>query len=1388
MPFDMTSPIDRAAGAIASTPAVSTYDAPDPSFLDTLGAAYRRENLIGSALSSERVGMDSGKYFKIDPGYDAISDIAGYEKYADRFENSYNVAATQAIKSDIDRELEDQRTLAASGWVGVGLSVLASVTDPTILIPGGAFYRTGKVGYSAARSALSVGTAAAIGTAIQEGGLQATQETRTAQESLLAIGGSAILGGVIGMAGAKFMSHGAWKQLGDNLSAELADDVPNPVEVSDAIIRRMQSTGAAAVEDIKLDDLGVGGGRAAEAVARATSAMAINPGVQTLFSPSQAVRKTYAQMVDNPIYTKMNMEGRTLGPDVENLVKQYQRGALGQWMNSNKALFREARKAGFEGTKTDFNIRVARAARRGDVDEFGDAAVTKAAQEARDKIFDPLLKRAIENKLLPEDVKTTTAASYVTRYWNRTRLIGEEDRFRGILREWLSGELDKTIAKNEEIRIGNKVVEVQGLDEQYSRAFSRVQDTENTLAQRAETRAARLEAIKAQEMQRFDALGGRAPAAIVEIVKSANEGDALVSLVREANKLGAEVRGMMQYPVLNRLKKAGGVRLGSALAGELRAMGVTPQKFPGLFKRNSGIGEADNFERLRDDIFSTQAGDGANEDIYIGRDEFLAAVESELAGSRLMDDVQAGTVDAYESYASEAERWLEGIGLPKTATIGQIREKLSAVLRSEKLVDDLDEKIAKMNADLEEFDKAGDSFRDRRTVAEGEAAEMAARLQTLEEELNGLAQYVNASPRIKAMVDLARAKRDLTKARLKKAPIERRIGEIERVDPAKLSDELAAELKAKKTDLASADEAIAKLEAKTAKLEQFQPKFREDVAGILDDQDKASYIDDVITSIFDNLTGRGNGDAPDWLVPLKRGPLKERTLSIPDEKVEDFLENDMEMILRRYTRTMAAEVELTEKFGRADMRDQLDAIRAEYDDLSKAAKTPEERAKLRKALDRDLGNLQAFRDMIRGTYRAAEESSNWSKITRAALAWNYMRLLGGVTLTSLADGARLIGVHGVRAAMTEGFPGLVSGTRAAKIARQDARDLGAVTERVLQSRMSTLADLHDPYASGSVFDRHISNATNVFSRLTGLGWLNDTTKTIASVMTQNRMARNAINWADADKYEKAFMGFMGIDETMAGRIARQLQEHGVKDGNIWGANVSEWTDIQAQRTWAAALNKDVDRTIVTKGVADTPLWMKTNWGRLIGQFKSFALATHQRVLIAGLQERPHRLAEQMVIGSALGMLIGYMKYIERGDVEGANRLLENPGLWVAEGLDRSGVLAIPFEISNTMDKLRMDMVGNVPISIKGGMQAIAGDADRGGSLSRYASRNKTGAVLGPSAGLFEDLATIADQLSKGDLKKGGANALIRQVPGATLPGVRSAIHLGVKPALMGAVE
>jgi hypothetical protein len=1388
MPINKAVTFDD-SGYVAYTP----LDAPDPSFMETLGSAFRQENTVASTLANPRLDYSLDKLTAVDPTYDPYKDLKGYEDHADLFEDVYNSNAAAALKSQIDQERKDRATLAQSGWTGTFLSLGASLIDLPTLLPGGALVQEGKLGYNAVRSALAVGAAAGVSTAAQEAALHANQATRTKTESALAIGGSVILGGILGGGLSRLFTRSEWSRVSKSLEEDLSGEVANPNAVVDQMVKRAQAAGAQSVDDLTpaLEEMGIGGPKIAQIVANTSAAARINPGIRTLLSPSAKVRETYLKMVDNPVYTSMNMEGKSLGPDVENLVKIYNRGAYGQWKRLADAEYIAYRKSlgqnavtarlpasGEMMTKTQFMEAVAKAGRRNDTDINGNEFVTRAAKAARERIFDPLLKTAVESKLLPEDVKTTTAASYVTRLWNRERLIGEEPRFRQIAREYFDAELNKVQLAQEETRLGNKVVKTMSVDDRYQQAFDRLSQIEERLSARQKVREGKLGRVKAEESRRFDVLRGRAPKEVVDALRSGAEDDTLVKFAKEARK--AENVKRAKTPVLSILKKRGGVRIGSSLDAELRNMGISPKTVPGLFRTDGGRGAADNIIAREHDVFDNFKTD---ENGYISQNDVLEAVRQEMAGSPVRSSADEAEIANAEAMSANVENWLETIGLPKNATIKQIRERMSEVLGQEGALDDVDMKISRLNQEIEEFDQVTDKIRNDKLVSESEAKNIADELTKLEDEINASADLARTSPKIGIMVDYAKARRDYGKARYDQARVETRMKALQRLDAdGKLTSELDLELAKLEKELPEIKERVAKATEKSDKLKPMLPKQTQDLPEFISDADRADYIDEVISEVFNNLTGKGKGDVPEWLVPLKRGPLKERTFNIPDEKIEDFLSNDAEMILRRYSRSMAADIELTKRFGRSDLKDQLEAITKDYEGLRKEAKTPAERAKLDKAEERDVKHLTAFRDMLRGTYQASDRSSGWSAITNAALTWNYMRLLGGVTLSSITDAARPPAVHGLRATMSEALPILTSNLKSVQIARQDAKDFGTVAEQVMQARFASMADLRDPYRYGNRYERFLDNAANIFTKATGIGWWTDTMNMISSVMTENRILKNALNWGGMDKAEKAYMGFLGIDEDMATRIADQFKRHGIEEKGIRGANAREWDDIEAYRAMGAALNKDVDRTIIKPGMGDKPLWMKTNTGRLIMQFKTFGLASHQRMLMLGLQERPRRLLESMIFGTVLGMMASYAKMVERGDYEKAQNLLDNPGKWIGDGMDRWGGLFLPFEITNTADKVSASL-GGANLSIPAGISAVAGDKDHSGSVTRYQSRDPLGAVLGPTAGLFSDLAAIYAAVTKGERTRSATNAALRQIPGGSLPGIRTIMNSAVKPAL-----
>ena len=95
----------------------STLDSPLLSTVagvtSALGAAFRRDNLVGAALSAE--DRKPGEW---DYSYKPYDDINGteYEQYSGRFLDARNANHARSIKRQIDQEVEDVKTLVAMPW------------------------------------------------------------------------------------------------------------------------------------------------------------------------------------------------------------------------------------------------------------------------------------------------------------------------------------------------------------------------------------------------------------------------------------------------------------------------------------------------------------------------------------------------------------------------------------------------------------------------------------------------------------------------------------------------------------------------------------------------------------------------------------------------------------------------------------------------------------------------------------------------------------------------------------------------------------------------------------------------------------------------------------------------------------------------------------------------------------------------------------------------------------------------------------------------------------------------------------------------------------------------------------------------------------------------
>lgn len=1354
----------------------------DPDTMSVIGAAFRQDNVIGSALNNKMAGVDRATSEDGFSGDVLWSEIQGtrYEPHWERFADVFNRRAFNALKSQIDMEQEDRRILDAGGLTSIAAQFGASVLDVPSLLPGGALVRGATTGATIARSAVSTGIAGALGAGVSEVALQATQETRPLAESALTLGAGAVLGALLGSgAGALFSTAERKAAFATVDKAMAGDDGSTALAEFRAGIAEGQSAGAAAVERPVLEDYDIAAG--AKGVGLATARL--NPLLRAAHSPSAVHRSIMADMAETGFYLEKNVRGEG-NLAVESAVKYWDRGALTKGLTEMRSIFSEARKTpGFNMSAEEFRTAVSKAMRRGDVGE--NDAVSKAAVAWRSSLFDPLKEQAIEAGLLPPDVNVKTATSYLTRLWNAPRLNAGEARFKAIVKPWIDEQLSQLEFKADEIRIGNQIVDADKQREALTKATDRLDSFEERLNERQGIRQRKSGQLAGLQKTRKDLLKARAPAELVKRLRNMDENAVMVDSVREVRKAersaGRKQSYAERFPVLALIRSKGGVRVGSKLDAELRAMDVTPKTHPGLFKSDGGLGDVDNFVQAEDAMFARLAGDGAG---YVDPRDVMEAIRNELGGMPLRTANEEAVAELLDNLDKTAAKWLEDVGLPANASVKDVREFIDRVIGAESNLEGLDSRISRLERELGEFDEASDKIINERDISAMEARALSEGLTNLELELDAVRDLANASPRVSLVVDYASTKRDLFKAKLSERSLRKRVDALKRMQTeGNANDDMLAELAAKSVDLDRLQANIDGLKVKADKLEPMVPKVKQEIPEFLSPEDRADYVKGIVDDIFSQLTGRANQGMPSYdLTMSARGPLKERTFNIPDHLVEDFLEHDIELIGRRYARVMAADVELTRMDkrlggpGKPTLQGQLSRLEEDYrllreqvqaSDMDEAART--------KALDQltkreksDVEDLAGVRDLLRGQYKLDSQHTNFARVLRTAGTFNFMRQLGGVLISSLTDAVRPAMVHGLGRYMSEGIAPLISNLNAIKLSVADAKLMGAVTERTLQSRIATMAELADPYAMNSPFERLIDNMGATFSRMTLLPFWNDMHKSIASVLVQNRILKNVAggDYAKLAPDELRYMGFLGIDEFMAERIARQFDQFGQVEGNVHIPGIERWTDEGARRAFAGGLNKDVDSVIVTKSVADVPLFAHTPPGRALLQFKSFAIASNQRVLMRGLQEGPGSFVTGTIGMSALGMAAYWLKSME------SNRpLSNNPGTWIAEGFERSGILSVGMEINNIWEKLGGP--GFFALASSGG-RLVKPDADARQPASRYANRDAFGSVLGPSFQLGTDAAQLLGIPARGisgdlDLASADINRMSQMVPFATLP-------------------
>lgn len=484
-----------------------------------------------------------------------------------------------------------------------------------------------------------------------------------------------------------------------------------------------------------------------------------------------------------------------------------------------------------------------------------------------------------------------------------------------------------------------------------------------------------------------------------------------------------------------------------------------------------------------------------------------------------------------------------------------------------------------------------------------------------------------------------------------------------------------------------------------------------------------------------------------------RGPLKSRTFQIPDNMVEEFLDNDIEDLGRYYLRNTATDMEIVREFGDLDLTIQKKEILDWYTEAQRTAKTEKERIKLKKQADADIRDITAMRDRMRGVYAQPDPDNVWVRAGRVSRNLNYMRFMGGVVASSVPDVARIFMAEGIGKTFSKGLLPLVKNINSFKVSSAEAKRYGVGVDALMGGRSQIISDVADYTQPNTAFERGIQYATDNFGRVNLMDYWTTGVKQLHAVTMQNSVIDGLLK----GKVDKR-LARLGIDAGNAQAMAAELKKHATKVDGVWLSNARNWDSPELERLWGAAIRKESDRVIVVPG-QEKPLFMSTELGKTIFQFRSFMFASTQRMTIAALQAQDHNALAGVLMLTSLGMMSYSFK-----QWDAKREIAEDPVELVIEGIDRSGALGGIMEINNTLEKLSSNNFGMRPLL---GVDIPA---------ARFASRSMSENLLGPTFGSFLDtsLRVANAGLAEDGWNESDTRALRRLIPYQNLTFIRQA--------------
>ena len=469
---------------------------------------------------------------------------------------------------------------------------------------------------------------------------------------------------------------------------------------------------------------------------------------------------------------------------------------------------------------------------------------------------------------------------------------------------------------------------------------------------------------------------------------------------------------------------------------------------------------------------------------------------------------------------------------------------------------------------------------------------------------------------------------------------------------------------------------------------------------------------------------------------------KKRHFLIPDSEVEEFLVTDASRLFSSYSEK-ANKLLYTNRAlkdsGYKNIEDLLAAIDADAEKalnkLGDSAVDAAEAARIGRKFEkeRELAKLM-YRSML-GQLR---KPGSADRFFQTLLNYQFVRLLGGVTISSLPEMVMLPIRKGFVNTFKDGYMQLITNAKVTKASKDQMHDLSGALELESNNILRALAgtdNIENYGRNGGSWDRAMSYTTKKFSQYSLIAPWTSFQRRLATQVSSADLTRKLARGPKGSEIEE--LAAIGIGKKDYARLQAQIKKHSQQTRGTWLLNPHLWDDESALEIMKNAIQVDVESTILRPGVESIPFAVqKSLAAKTIFQFKSFMSGATGKITISGIQRRDATILGGLISIIAMGSVVEVLK----DKIAGREAEYEPEELFLS-GVSRSGVGGL---VATTLLDLGLNFYNE--------------------KTRRFAADNASSVFLGPSAGQIETIIRTMQRVSDGEVSDADKKAVTRMLP------------------------